>query len=124
MQQNSSFSAYAPRLAAFLALLAVGLGALGAHAFKATLEAMPKALENWKTAAHYHLVHAVALYFLALRPVKLAWWLLLAGILLFSGSLYVWCLTGITFLVHITPFGGVALMAGWVVLICKLPVKN
>ncbi|MBP7948640.1 MAG: DUF423 domain-containing protein [Verrucomicrobiales bacterium] len=109
------------RMAAVLALLAVALGAMGAHALKETLEATPKALDNWRTAAQYHLVHAVALYFLALRPVKCAWWLLFAGTVLFSGSLYLWCLTQVKFLVHLTPVGGLALIAGWLVLACKLP---
>ena len=70
-------------------------------------------LDQWKTAAHYHLVHAVVLYFLADKGRTAAWWLMFAGILGFSGSLYLYAVTHVKFLVAITPFGGVLLMIGW-----------
>lgn len=104
------------RLAALMVLLAVGLGAMGAHALEARLAAFPKGLETWKTAALYHLVHAVALYFLAARNRPLAWWLMFAGIVLFSGSLYAYCLTQARFLVFLTPVGGLLFMLAWLVL--------
>lgn len=102
---------------AALGALAVAAGALGAHALKARLE--PAALENWRTAAHYHALHAVALVLVGLWARRAgggaaAGWCFLLGILGFSGSLYGYCLGGPRFLVHVTPVGGVLLIAGWV----------
>ena len=104
------------RLAAIIVLLAVALGAMGAHALEARLTATPKGPETWKTAALYHLVHAVALYFLAARNRPLAWWSIFSGILLFSGSLYIYALTQVKFLVFVTPVGGLLFMVGWLAL--------
>lgn len=104
------------RISALIALLAVALGAMGAHALKDTLAATTNGVENWKTAAHYHLVHAVAMYFLATHARPAAWWCWFAGIIGFSGSLYLYCITHAKFLVMITPIGGVLLMVGWAVL--------
>jgi uncharacterized membrane protein YgdD (TMEM256/DUF423 family) len=104
------------RLAALLVFLAVALGAMGAHALEARLAGTPKGLDIWKTAALYHLVHAVALYFLAARHGPHAWWLLFSGILLFSGSLYIYALTQVKFLVFVTPIGGLLFMLGWLTL--------
>jgi uncharacterized membrane protein YgdD (TMEM256/DUF423 family) len=104
------------RLAAFLALLAVGLGAMGAHALEPRLLAFPKGMETWKTAALYHLVHAVALVFLAGRGRCVAWWLIFSGVVVFSGTLYVYCLTQLKILAMITPVGGVLMMVGWGIL--------
>ena len=101
------------RIAAVLGLLAVALGAMGAHALKDVLASTTNGLDQWKTAAHYHLVHAVVLYFLADKGRTAAWWLMFAGILGFSGSLYLYAVTHVKFLVAITPFGGVLLMIGW-----------
>lgn len=97
-------------------MLAVGLGALGAHAFKEILSSTPTGTDLWKTAAHYHLVHAVALYFLAERRAPWAYWLMVAGIVAFSGSLYLYSVTHWKFLVAITPVGGILLIAAWGVL--------
>ncbi len=104
------------RLAALLIFIAVALGAMGAHALDARLTASPKGLEIWKTAALYHLVHAVSLYFLAARNRPVAWWSIFSGILLFSGSLYIYALTQLKFLVFITPVGGLLFMCGWLAL--------
>lgn len=106
------------RIAAFLCFLAVGLGAFGAHGLKASLEANGM-LEAWKTAVLYHLAHAVALLVLALHGAnnRGAWWLLCAGILLFSGSLYLLALTNLRWLGPITPVGGLCFLAGWAWLI-------
>lgn len=104
------------RLAAIMALLAVALGAVGAHALKDHLAAVTNGLETWKTAALYHLVHAVVLYFLAMRHRCLAWWTMFAGILLFSGSLYAYSLCQLKFLVYLTPLGGLLLMLAWALL--------
>lgn len=94
------------RLGAGLAMLAVMLGAFGAHA----LAGNPR-VETWKTGAHYQLVHAVALCIPGLP--KRTRQLLLAGIVLFGGSLYGIVLTGVDALGAIAPFGGISFMAGW-----------
>lgn len=103
-------------VAALLAALAVGLGAFGAHALKTRLA--PDLLAVWTTASQYHLVHAVALVALAAgrKEPGLSWNVLLAGIVLFAGSLYLLALTGIRGLGAITPIGGVLLVAGWILL--------
>ena len=104
-------------------LVAVLLGAFGAHGLKARLGGLsdgPARLEWWQTAAHYHLTHALALglvAFLASRvPGPLPTWAGLcfaSGIALFSGSLYVMTLTGVRALGAVTPLGGLLLCAGW-----------
>lgn len=108
------------RLAAVLGFLAVALGAFGAHGLKPVLE-RHGTLATWETAVLYHAVHTVALLALAARvrvPVFTAW-CFLAGIAVFSGSLYVLSVTGIRWLGAITPLGGVAFLAGWVALVWK-----
>lgn len=103
-------------IAALLAALAVGFGAFGAHALKTRLA--PDLLAVWTTASHYHLVHAVALVAMAMgkKDPGRSWSVLLAGIVLFAGSLYVLALTGIRGIGAITPIGGVLLVAGWLML--------
>lgn len=93
-------------------------GAFGAHALEERLPA--DMLAVWETAARYHLVAAVALLGVAFaadrfpsRLVEAGGWLLLAGIVLFSGSLYALALSGIRILGAVTPFGGVCFLAGW-----------
>ena len=110
-------------IGAVSAALAIGLGAMGAHALEPQLVADGK-LEVWKTAALYHLVHSVALYFLAVmegrepnRPGRVAMWLWFVGILLFSGSLYGLSLTSWSVLGPITPIGGLSFIAGWLALL-------
>jgi len=114
-----------PLLAAgLLGLTGVGLGAMGAHALKATL-AERGMMQAWETAARYHLFHAVALLGLAawiradapdlggrLLPWGARFWCV--GVLLFSGSLYAIALGGPRWLGPVTPLGGIALMIGWV----------
>jgi uncharacterized membrane protein YgdD (TMEM256/DUF423 family) len=102
------------RIAAALCFLAVALGAFGAHSLKQTPEAH-QMLDVWNKAVLYHFVHAVALLVLALYGAanRSAWWLLLAGILIFSGSLYVMALTNLRWLGAITPIGGLCFLAGW-----------
>ena len=106
------------RVAAALCFLAVGLGAFGAHALKATLQESGM-LEVWNKAVLYHLVHAVALVALALHGAgnRAAYFLIAAGILFFSGSLYVMALTNVRWLGAITPIGGLCFLAGWACLI-------
>ena len=104
--------------AALAGLSGIGLGAFGAHALRETL-ASRGTLPAWQTAVLYQLVHAVALLALAgwrdthggpPASVALCW---LAGIVLFSGSLYGLALGGPAFLGPVTPVGGLAFLAGW-----------
>ena len=76
-------------------------------------------LDAWNKAVLYHLVHAIALLALACYPAinRGAWWLLLIGIFLFSGSLYVMALTNLRWLGAITPLGGICFLGGWAWLI-------
>lgn len=102
------------RLSAIFGFLAVALGAFGAHGLKPTLESHGTTA-IWQTAALYHLVHSVVLLVLAQREAvaRLAFTLFVAGILIFSGSLYLLAVTGVKWLGAITPFGGLCLLAGW-----------
>lgn len=102
------------RLAAGFGASAVLAGAFGAHALKSRLP--PDLLAIWNTGAHYHLVHAVVLLALALRAearCRVPFVLVLAGVSIFSGSLYALALSGIRALGAVTPVGGVLLVAGW-----------
>ena len=102
------------RLAAALCFAAVALGAFGAHALKDTLHSHDMA-DVWNKAVLYHFIHAIALFVLALFGTanRGAWWLLFAGIVLFSGSLYVMALSNLRWLGAITPFGGLCFLVGW-----------
>jgi uncharacterized membrane protein YgdD (TMEM256/DUF423 family) len=102
------------RIAAGFCFLAVALGAFGAHALKATLQASGM-MDAWNKAVLYHLVHAVALVALTLSGVgnRATYFLLAAGILLFSGSLYTMALSNVRWLGAITPLGGLCFLAGW-----------
>ena len=104
------------RLAALLGFFAVALGAFGAHGLSDVLAKNGRA-EEWSTAVLYHLVHACVLLALSLRrPPRAAWWLFAAGIVVFSGSLYLLALTNTRWLGAITPLGGLALLGGWLAL--------
>ena len=106
--------------------LAVALGAFGAHGLKTRLADLPdvaRRLGWWDTAAHYHLAHALALGMLALAAdrISVVWAgragvAMVIGIALFSGSLYIMTLTGMTALGAVTPLGGVGLLVGWLAL--------
>ena len=106
------------RIAAALCFLAVALGAFGAHSLKSTLE-LHGMLDVWNKAVLYHFVHAIVLLVLALYGTtnRGAWWLLFAGILVFSGSLYLMALTSLRWLGAITPLGGLCFLGGWAWLI-------
>jgi len=104
--------------------LAVAMGAFGAHGLQRRLASVPDRIQRldwWETAAHYHLTHALALglvAFLVSRtnggPAVVAGWALLAGIVLFSGSLYFMTLTGNRSLgATAVPLGGVLMLVGW-----------
>lgn len=115
---DPSKSAVMVRVAAVLGALVVAIGAFGAHGLKDTLVAN-NTEAIWDTAVFYHAVHAVALLALALagRAGALISGCWVVGIIIFSGSLYVLAITDLRWLGAITPFGGVALIAGWVVLV-------
>jgi len=108
----------ASRIAAGLGLLAVALGAFGAHGLKDVL-AQHGTADIWDKAVFYHFIHAVMLFVLAERKVLpvLTWGFFLAGILVFSGSLYLLAVTGLRWLGAVTPVGGLSFLAGWLALI-------
>jgi uncharacterized membrane protein YgdD (TMEM256/DUF423 family) len=111
-------SSTAFRIAAVFGLLAVALGAFGAHGLGAVFKQNGLG-HRWETATLYHIVHAVVLLAIARGEnfSRLAWWLIAAGILLFSGSLYLYAATGIrSFALFTPPIGGLALMGGWLAL--------
>jgi uncharacterized membrane protein YgdD (TMEM256/DUF423 family) len=115
----------AMRIAALVGLLAVALGAFGAHAFKDLL-IRNDTTAIWEKAVFYHFIHGVMLFLLATRsPLRRCpWFSFLIGIILFSGSLYLYALTKTHWLVFCTPLGGVSFMVGWICLIICPPVGD
>jgi uncharacterized membrane protein YgdD (TMEM256/DUF423 family) len=113
-------SRFAATTAALLAGIGVALGAFGAHALRARLD--PRDLEIYETGVRYQMYHAFALLAVAwllsrnISGAASAGWAFMAGTLLFSGSLYLMALTGWRWLGPVTPLGGVAFLAGWVLL--------
>lgn len=121
------------RTGAIWGFLAVAIGAFGAHGLKERFESLgsrPGGLSaerltaNFQTGTQYHMYCALALLAVGLLghvgrggvALDASGWLLLAGSLLFSGSLYVMGVTGEKWLGAITPFGGLAILAGWIAL--------
>ena len=109
-------------MGALFAGLAVAAGAFGAHALRDRLT--PDMLAIFETAARYQMYHALALLAVAWATTRwpdssavLAGWCFVAGIVVFSGSLYVLALTGVRWLGAITPLGGLAFLAGWALLV-------
>jgi uncharacterized membrane protein YgdD (TMEM256/DUF423 family) len=110
-------------IGAINAFIAVALGAFGAHGLADKLE--PKYLDIWKTGVTYQMFHATGILVIGLLLSKVttspqftwAGWLMVLGIILFSGSLYVLSLTKIGILGAITPLGGVCFLAAWVLII-------
>ena len=105
-------------LGSVLGGLAVALGAFGAHALRGRIG--PELLGVFETGVRYQMIHALALLALALaidrwpeRRLVRAAWLIFAGTVVFSGSLYLLVLSGARWLGAVTPLGGVALIAGW-----------
>lgn len=119
----SSFCRYWLAVGALVALLAVMAGAFGAHGLRGMVG--ERGLEVFQTAVTYQMYHAVALVLVALlsaiglprRLLGTAGAFFLAGILLFSGSLYLLVLTDIRWVGPVTPIGGVCFMVGWAVLV-------
>jgi len=113
-------------MGALLAGLAVAAGAFGAHALRDRLA--PDMLAIFETGVRYQMYHALALLAVAWATVRwpessavLAGWCFVAGIVVFSGSLYVLALTGVKWLGAITPLGGLAFLAGWALLVWTVP---
>lgn len=108
---------------AIFAMLAVALGAFGAHGLEGKIA--ENLLAAYKTGVQYHMYHALGLLAVAwlferLHSPQLVKWsgmFMIIGIVLFSGSLYIMALTGLTFLGAITPLGGVSFITGWVLLV-------
>ncbi len=106
-------------LGALAGLLAVALGAFGAHALRGRLDEYARGV--FETAVQYHFYHALALALVgvlllsqpATALLKSSGWLFLIGIAVFSGSLYLLAITGIKWLGAVTPLGGLAFIAGW-----------
>jgi uncharacterized membrane protein YgdD (TMEM256/DUF423 family) len=108
-------------LGAVFAFLGVALGAFGAHALRATLSSAD--LATFETGVRYQMYHAIGLFVVAWAtsrwpgaPVHAAGWLFVAGIVVFSGSLYTLVLTGQRWMGAVTPLGGVCFLAGWALL--------
>jgi uncharacterized membrane protein YgdD (TMEM256/DUF423 family) len=109
-----------------MALLAVALGAFGAHALRGRVA--PEMLAVWHTASEYHFYHALGLIAVGLASAKLpdarllrcSGWTMLAGIVLFSGSLYALALTGVAWLGAITPAGGAAFLVAWALFVAAV----
>lgn len=108
--------------ASALGALSVMIGAFGAHALRASLEANNR-LDTFETAVKYQFYHTLALLAIGILMYRLSDKLLdyaglsmIGGILIFSGSLYILCLTGIRWLGAITPIGGLLMIIGWVLL--------
>ncbi|MEZ4618665.1 MAG: DUF423 domain-containing protein [Caldilineaceae bacterium] len=109
-------------LASILGGLGVALGAFGAHAMRGRIA--ENLLANYETGVRYHFYHALALVAVVVAIQRwpnsnlpiIAGWLFVAGIVIFSGSLYIMAFTGLRWLGAITPIGGVALIAAWICL--------
>lgn len=112
--------------ASIFGLTAVVFGAFGAHALKASLSA--SSLDAWHTAVSYQFYHTLALLFLSTfskyrsRSIRLSYWFYTAGIIIFSGSIYLLSLDSLigqnfSFLGPVTPIGGLCLIFGWVFLL-------
>ncbi|HSJ66873.1 MAG TPA: DUF423 domain-containing protein [Anditalea sp.] len=118
------------QVGAIFGALAVGIGAFGAHGLADILE-LQNRIATFETGVKYHFYHALALVMIGIighQPYPRKWLLwssygFTAGILIFSGSLYVLSLTGITWLGAITPIGGVAFILGWIFLAIAVSSK-
>lgn len=119
-------------VAGVLGFSGAALGAFGAHALKARL-ASAGMTDSWNTAVQYHLIHCVALLALAAwsspvstvpRKHRVAAWAWIAGVVLFSGSIYILALGGPRAFGPVTPLGGVLLLIGWICLVLPTGKQN
>ena len=97
-----------------MALLGVAAGAFGAHALKSMVDAAR--IETFEVAVRYQMFHAIAVVLSGMLGAPAAGWCFLAGVVLFSGSLYLLVLTGARWLGAVTPVGGILFLAGWALL--------
>lgn len=119
------------RLGAINGFLAVAFGAFGAHALLARLTATGM-VEVYRTAAQYHMTHALALLAVGMllerggetKLLRTSGWLFAVGIVLFSGSLYALSITGTRVLGAITPLGGLCFLAGWALLAVSVSSRS
>ncbi len=117
--------------AAIFGMLAVGIGAFGAHGLKEILAETGRA-ETFETAVKYHFYHSLAIFIIGILALVKPNWkklstatiLMVVGIFIFSGSLYILSLTGIAWLGAITPLGGVAFISGWILVFLAASNKN
>lgn len=117
-------------IGAISAALAVMLGAFGAHGLKSRLAA--DMFEIFETGVQYHFYHSLGLLIIGLLALHLpdssylkwAGWLMLAGIVIFSGTLYILSISGITWLGAITPIGGTAFIVAWILLLVAVLKAN
>ncbi|TGK61975.1 DUF423 domain-containing protein [Leptospira wolffii] len=105
-------------ISGILGFLGVALGAFGAHGLKSIIT--PDLLLIYETGSRYHLIHSVVLFVIALsdkwgesKSLRVGFWGIFIGILIFSGSLYVLTITGLRILGAVTPIGGVSFLVGW-----------
>lgn len=115
-------------IGAFFAMTSVILGAFGAHALKQKISS--DMLSIFEVGVRYQMYHALGLILLAISfqlfpgiSLEIAGWLLIAGVFLFSGSLYILSLTGNTLWGAVTPVGGILWIVGWL-FVCYAPFKN
>ncbi len=108
-------------IGAISGFITVALGAFGAHGLESKLT--EKMMQTWEKAVQYQMFHTTAIFIAAILLVvsevttfQTSAWVFLIGIILFSGSLYVYSLTGAKTFAMITPLGGVAFLIGWVIL--------
>jgi len=111
---NTMNNRLALNVAGFLGFSGVLLGAFGAHFLRDLLERLGTA-QSWRTAVLYHLVHAVVLLVLVgWRPIpRLSYYLIVFGVIVFSGSLYALALTNLRWFGAVTPLGGLGMLLGW-----------
>ena len=128
MVSSASDRARLVRLGAVAMAFGVALGAFGAHGLRSRLA--PDLLAIYETGVRYHLVHALGLFVAAWlagedqrRAARIAGVLLVVGLLLFSGSLYLLALTGIRGFGAVTPLGGVAWIAAWVLIAWRVRIR-
>ena len=121
------------KVAAISMVIAIALGAMGAHYLKETLELPADKLDSWKTGVLYQVIHSLSIFIVILLAttfkidkVGAVINLFLLGMVLFSGSIYlltlnyVWQIDALTLLGPITPIGGLLFISGWVLLFFRL----
>ena len=113
------------QIGAFMMALSVGLGAFGAHGLKQTLE--PAMMAVYNTAVEYQFYHALGLFVVAFvahlkasKKVALSGYFMIAGTVIFSGSLYIMTVTGMKWVGIITPIGGTGFIIAWLILAASL----